>query len=372
MVPEPTSKEISGDSGILWRANMHYMISSTKTIDYRKPLYGYTLRESTTADVTYMIQNNLGLNIMSSLSSDTQLNVDYTTQVVKVRIPYLDRSIPDPDSTTNIENREKIIDLHPDYPLDPTEITDSTYKIPAGKLVKIEFTDENFTSGRIVAISGYTSNSLASLLNLGSLTDLTEGLEGLFPNPAIDGDATVYNSPPSELESRIRERILQVAESKIGSRYVLGKEGPDTFDCSGFVRWSLKTTGVLPKPCWGIANSFGGPVETDLLSDPTKAYGYTQFQKFCSSQGLITPLPRTTNPQPADIVVFWKAGADFLNRRNSWEHVGLVWRDITRHIHSSKGVNISRNTASDPRPHKYRSIQGLIQDAIAKGRITNS
>ena len=31
---------------------------------------------------------------------------------------------------------------------------------------------------------------------------------------------------------------------KLGSKYVWGKQGPDTFDCSGFVYWCLNQVGV--------------------------------------------------------------------------------------------------------------------------------
>ncbi|EPR11929.1 peptidoglycan-binding protein [Ruminiclostridium papyrosolvens] len=40
------------------------------------------------------------------------------------------------------------------------------------------------------------------------------------------------------------ERLISVAKSKLGSRYVYGAKGPNTFDCSGFVYWVLKNSGV--------------------------------------------------------------------------------------------------------------------------------
>lgn len=38
--------------------------------------------------------------------------------------------------------------------------------------------------------------------------------------------------------------LISVASSKIGSPYVWGAKGPNAFDCSGFVYWSLKQVGV--------------------------------------------------------------------------------------------------------------------------------
>ena len=40
------------------------------------------------------------------------------------------------------------------------------------------------------------------------------------------------------------EKIVALAESKIGSTYVRGAKGPNSFDCSGFVYWCLKNAGV--------------------------------------------------------------------------------------------------------------------------------
>lgn len=40
------------------------------------------------------------------------------------------------------------------------------------------------------------------------------------------------------------ERIISIAKSKIGSRYVYGAKGPNTFDCSGFVYWVLNQAGI--------------------------------------------------------------------------------------------------------------------------------
>ncbi len=40
------------------------------------------------------------------------------------------------------------------------------------------------------------------------------------------------------------ETFIAVAKSKLGSRYVRAGKGPNTFDCSGFVYWSLNQAGV--------------------------------------------------------------------------------------------------------------------------------
>lgn len=49
------------------------------------------------------------------------------------------------------------------------------------------------------------------------------------------------------------EKLVALAESKIGSKYVRGAKGPNTFDCSGFVYWCLKNSGVSASYITSIA-----------------------------------------------------------------------------------------------------------------------
>lgn len=49
------------------------------------------------------------------------------------------------------------------------------------------------------------------------------------------------------------EKLVALAESKIGSKYVRGAKGPNTFDCSGFVYWCLKNSGVSTSYMTSIA-----------------------------------------------------------------------------------------------------------------------
>jgi len=49
------------------------------------------------------------------------------------------------------------------------------------------------------------------------------------------------------------EKIVALAESKIGCTYVRGAKGPNSFDCSGFVYWCLKNSGVSTSYMTSIA-----------------------------------------------------------------------------------------------------------------------
>lgn len=45
-------------------------------------------------------------------------------------------------------------------------------------------------------------------------------------------------------ETETGARIIQIARTKLGCRYVWGATGPNTFDCSGFTQWTYKQLGI--------------------------------------------------------------------------------------------------------------------------------
>lgn len=54
-----------------------------------------------------------------------------------------------------------------------------------------------------------------------------------------------------DFKGSLKERALEQAKTKIGSLYVWGAEGPNTFDCSGLVKWSYKLQGKdIPRTTW--------------------------------------------------------------------------------------------------------------------------
>lgn len=57
------------------------------------------------------------------------------------------------------------------------------------------------------------------------------------------GGSSSSGSSSSKAENSI-EKLISLAETKLGCRYVRGAKGPSTFDCSGFVYWCLKNAGV--------------------------------------------------------------------------------------------------------------------------------
>ncbi len=80
--------------------------------------------------------------------------------------------------------------------------------------------------------SGKTNTGSKS--SSGSKTPSSSGSQGSSA-PNVGGGATVSGSAGA---------LISIASSKIGSPYVWGSKGPNSFDCSGFVYWCLNQAGV--------------------------------------------------------------------------------------------------------------------------------
>jgi cell wall-associated NlpC family hydrolase len=63
----------------------------------------------------------------------------------------------------------------------------------------------------------------------------------IFNGP--DSSQPVDSAPPAAATSQ-RDQVIQIALGQLGKPYILGTEGPDTFDCSGLVQWSYNQIGI--------------------------------------------------------------------------------------------------------------------------------
>jgi cell wall-associated NlpC family hydrolase/spore germination cell wall hydrolase CwlJ-like protein len=74
-----------------------------------------------------------------------------------------------------------------------------------------------------------------------------EYTEYTYPDPTHDG--TPSSVPVDYVENAgmtsLKQQFINLALSKIGCPYVWGAEGPDSFDCSGFISWCLKKMGII-------------------------------------------------------------------------------------------------------------------------------
>ena len=70
----------------------------------------------------------------------------------------------------------------------------------------------------------------------------TSGSSG--SSSSSSGSSSSGSSTSSASDKTGVEKLVALAESKIGCKYVRGAKGSNTFDCSGFVYWCLKNAGV--------------------------------------------------------------------------------------------------------------------------------
>lgn len=89
-----------------------------------------------------------------------------------------------------------------------------------------------------------------------------------------------YVSFTSIAGSSNAQRIIDLALSKVGSAYVYGAEGPNSFDCSGFVYWVVNNSGI---------DGLTVPRTSDAL--------YAEYQ----SNNIGT---NVANARPGDIILF--------------------------------------------------------------------
>ncbi|GAB1821247.1 C40 family peptidase [Herbidospora sp. RD11066] len=115
------------------------------------------------------------------------------------------------------------------------------------------------------------------------------------PQQVIQWPASAFMTSPQT------QTALKAAASKLGSPYVWGAEGPDTFDCSGLVQWAFAQAGIkMPRVTnqqWatGPQVSLAQAQPGDLLfwrSDPTNP-GYISHVAIYWGDGQMLHSPRT-------------------------------------------------------------------------------
>ncbi|NNH70139.1 C40 family peptidase [Nocardia uniformis] len=89
--------------------------------------------------------------------------------------------------------------------------------------------------------------------------------DGMPPLAGIPGVVEIPAPTVLPKQRSTGERAVEAARSKLGTSYSMGGNGPDSFDCSGLVRWSYAEAGVdLPRTSYGQLAA-GTPVGIDEL-----------------------------------------------------------------------------------------------------------
>lgn len=104
-----------------------------------------------------------------------------------------------------------------------------------GKIGSVTLDTLNSSNARKASSSSSSSSSGSSSSGSSSSGSSSSG-------SSSSGSSSNQNKPASN--SKGVAKLIELAESKIGCKYVRGAKGPNTFDCSGFVYWCLKNAGV--------------------------------------------------------------------------------------------------------------------------------
>ena len=123
------------------------------------------------------------------------------------------------------------------------------------------------------------------------------------------------------------DRFISAASSKLGSEYVLGDRGPDTFDCSGFVWYCLKQAGVSTKRLnasgfskksgWKEIKSYKDVQKGDILffrSDDSSKVSHTGI--YIGSGTMIDASSGNGKVVKRAVSAYWKR--NFVNARRPW------------------------------------------------------
>ena len=90
-----------------------------------------------------------------------------------------------------------------------------------------------------------TADGSVGIRTMGKLTDASKAVAkgNTSSKSGAAGENKKTGGSPSAISGSV-EALINVAASKVGSTYVWGAKGPNTFDCSGFVYWCLNQIGV--------------------------------------------------------------------------------------------------------------------------------
>ena len=155
-------------------------------------------------------------------------------------------------------------------------------------------------------------------------TNVTEWENGQYTAWQVEQKLKTWNKifgKYGNLSSGGNTTIVETAKSKLGSPYVLGAKGPDTFDCSGFVYWVYKQQKInVPGTTDAYKSYIGGPKEIswdeaqpgDILIVTNTERG-TEFGHAAIYLGNDSYIHA---PQTGDVVKVNKSGA-----KTSFKHV---------------------------------------------------
>ena len=145
----------------------------------------------------------------------------------------------------------------------------------------------------------------ALLISAVSFADLESTIKNHYKNTDLTIKREVaptnsYNSYANPTSNAVRDKVISFAQTKLGSPYVWGATGPNTFDCSGFVGYVFKKAANVDLP------------------------------RVSSSQAAYRPRISSMNMKKGDLVFFETTGKGRIS------HVG-IYMGNSQFIHASSG-----------------------------------
>ena len=162
---------------------------------------------------------------------------------------------------------------------------------------------------RIVILAGallLSSLSFSARTDNNANAELTNIIGSYYKNDSISLDVKSKktsgstNDSAAATRSSVRDQIIDFASKKLGSPYVWGATGPNSFDCSGFVGYVFKKTANLNLP------------------------------RVSSSQATFKPKISSMNMKKGDLLFFATTGKGRIS------HVG-IYMGNRQFIHASSG-----------------------------------
>lgn len=105
------------------------------------------------------------------------------------------------------------------------------------------------------------------------LANVEQQVRPAAPAPVKQTYSAPVAAPAPAPEPSIGERIVSIAQSKIGSPYVYGASGPNAFDCSGFTSWVYAQAGKsIPRTSQAQASAGQQVALSDIQPGDIVAY----------------------------------------------------------------------------------------------------
>lgn len=133
--------------------------------------------------------------------------------------------------------------------------------------------------------------------------DITNIIGNYYSNGSMSLETKETANNTSSAKSDVREKIIDFAKTKLGSPYVWGATGPNSFDCSGFVGYVYQKAAGLVLP------------------------------RVSRDQAEFRPRISSMNMKKGDLVFFETTGKGVIS------HVGIYMGD-RQFIHASSGSNM--------------------------------